>query len=135
MLVGSRSDIARTIDLGQHPPMSPDIVRANASLNTRLSLLRVGLTDGQTTLSPGSYRVRVRAGRLVFADAEMRQVVLRAPCKFAVLASNLRAPKITQKKVGTTWRIEYAYRAWRCAVILAESSAKPDTPKLARTCT
>ena len=101
----------------EHPPVS----------------IKTGLTDGQTTLSPGSYRVRVRAGRLVFADAEMRQVVLRAPCKFAVLTSNLRAPKITQKKLGTTWRIEYAYRAWRCAVTLRESSAKPDTPQLART--
>ena len=101
----------------EHPPVS----------------IETGLTDGQTTLSPGSYRVRVRAGRLVFADAEMRQVVLRAPCKFAVLTSNLRAPKITQKKLGTTWRIEYAYRAWRCAVTLRESPAKPDTPQLART--
>ena len=100
----------------EHPPVS----------------IGVGLTDGKTTLSPGNYRVRVRAGRLVFADAEMRQVALRVPCKFAVLASNLRAPKITQKKVGTSWRIEYAYRAWRCAVILAESSAKLDTPKVAR---
>ena len=100
----------------EHPPVS----------------IGVGLTDGKTTLSPGNYRVRVRAGRLVFADAEMRQVTLRAPCKFAVLASNLSAPKITQKKVGTSWRIEYAYRAWRCAVILAESSAKLDTPKVAR---
>ena len=91
------------------------------------------LTDGKEVLPTGSYRVRVRAGRMVFADAEMRQVALRLPCKFAVLPSNLATPKITQKKVGETWRIEYAYRAWRCAVTLKASLQEHEQRQQAQT--
>ena len=82
--------------------------------------LRQSLTDGKDVLRPGRYRVRVRAGRIIVADAELRQVQLRAPCKWSVLGKSFSQPQVTLMKSGQEWRLDYRYRAWSCALTLRE---------------
>ena len=95
------------------------------------------LSYGDEVLSPGAYLIRVRAGRILFADAELRQVRLRAPCKLSVSKRSYPQPEISVTQSGGYRRIRYVYRAWSCSVDLrkverpkAETEDTQDVPEL-----
>lgn len=81
------------------------------------------VSDGDEVLSPGDYFIRVRAGRILFADAELRQVRLRAPCKLSVSKRSYPQPDISLTSSGSYWRVRYVYRSWSCLVVLRETKA------------
>ena len=86
------------------------------------------LSDGDDVVSPGRYLVRVRAGRILLADAELRQVQLRAPCKMSISKKSYQQPEVTLTKLGRRWQIRYVYRAWVCGVLLDEVELPKSKP-------
>ena len=87
------------------------------------------LSDGDDVISPGRYLVRVRAGRILLADAELRQVRLRAPCKMSISKKSYPQPEVTLIQVGRRWQIRYVYRAWVCGVLLHEVELPKSKPE------
>ena len=91
-----------------------------------------GVSAKGVFLPPGSYVVRVRAGRLIFADAELRQVRLRVPCRMSVTQSTFEQPSIDVSSNSRGLYVRYSYRAWSCFAMLARAQA-PDTTTQTRT--